>query len=307
MKKLISLSIALALALTAMPQTVVLKLNLENGKEYKQVTTSKSTMELEVEGQKMKNVVTNVSAVLYLVKKVNPEDFDLEQRFLSARICSESPMGTMDCSSDKNDDKDQFSMVLKALINKPFEVKMDTLGEVLEVKGIEAVWDSAIDQMGTLPTMTKTQMKSMIMQALGPEALKNNSNLITDIFPDKPVSRGDKWTRTWSLQSLVKLQVITECELVDLTADYALIRGNSTLQTPANAAASEMMGIAVKYNIKGTMVSEIRIDLKSGWIIDGRIKQEFAGEASVGANPDMPDGMSLPVKGTNEITITDKQ
>ena len=297
---------ALALAFSGRSQTVDLKLNLEAGKEYKQVTTAKSTSEFEAEGQKMKNVMTDVSAVSFLVKKVNQKDYDLEERFLSARICSESPAGTMDCSSEKNDEKDMFSAVLKAMTNKPFDVKMGTRGEVLEIKGVEAIWDSAMDQMGSVPDMTKTQIKSLIMQAFGPDAIKSNSNLTMDVFPDKPISRGDKWTRTKSLQSLIKMQVSTEYELVDLTADFALIRGNSTLQTPADAAASEMMGMAVKYNINGTMVSEIRIDRKSGWIIDARINQEISGVATIAANPDMPGGMSLPMKGTTELTITDK-
>ena len=106
------------------------------------------------------------------------------------------------------------------------------------------------------------------------------------------------------LSMALALALIARSQTVDLKLNLENGKEYKQVTTAKSTSEFEVEGQKMK-NVM-TDVSEIRIDRKSGWIIDARINQEVSGEATIAANPDMPGGMSLPMKGTTELTITDK-
>ena len=62
----------------------------------------------------------------------------------------------------------------------------------------------------------------------------------------------------------------------------------------------------LKYNMSGTMSSEIKVNRKSGWVIESKINQIIKGTAEVKDNPKIPGGMIIPMTMSNEMTITEK-
>lgn len=146
-------------------------------------------------------------------------------------------------------------------------------------------------------------MKAQIMNAYGAEALKGNIEMATAIYPDKPVNKGDNWTIHTNLESGMSAKVSTLYEYADLTADYALIKGNSTIETEDKDAYIEANGMPMKYDLKGSMQSEIKVDRKTGWIIETKINQQIKGDAYIKENPQMPNGMKIPMTMIHETVI----
>ncbi|MCW9064847.1 MAG: hypothetical protein OQJ78_01015, partial [Ignavibacteriaceae bacterium] len=68
MKKLQTLILILASFVACQAQKTVLKLNLEKGQEYKQISEAKVTVIQEINGQEMTMVMTIKGSVSYLVK-----------------------------------------------------------------------------------------------------------------------------------------------------------------------------------------------------------------------------------------------
>jgi hypothetical protein len=58
------------------------------------------------------------------------------------------------------------------------------------------------------------------------------------------------------------------------------------------------------YNIKGSMTSEIKVDRASGWIIEAKISQKMKGDSHVKGNPQMPNGMTIPMETATETVVT---
>ena len=56
----------------------------------------------------------------------------------------------------------------------------------------------------------------------------------------------------------------------------------------------------------GTMTSEIKINRKTGWVIESKTSQTIQGTAQIKDNPQMPGGMSIPMTMNNEMTVTEK-
>jgi len=284
-------------------QSTDLSLRLEKNKEYKQITNSKATIIQEVNGQQMNIVMTISGTMTFLVTDITESTYNLDTKFENLSISMQMPQGKMDFSSDKNDPNDIFSTILSVIKNKTFLVTMSKTGKITEVKNIEALWGTAINQFEQLPEIQKEQIKAQIMQAYGPDALKGNIEMVTAIYPDKPVNKGDSWTINTKLESGLSAKMTTDYEFAELTSEYAIIKGNSKIETADKDAYIESNGMPMKYDLTGTMISEIKVDKNTGWIIEAKINQEIKGDAFIKENPQVPNGMKIPMTMINEMVI----
>lgn len=303
MRTIITLIFALIILASCHSQSTDLSLKLEKGKEYKQIMNSKATIIQQINGQKINMTMTIIGTMTFLVKDISESNFIIDTKFEKLSMSMQMPQGTIDFSSEKNDPNDIFSAVLSAMKNKTFEVKMNKTGKITEVNNVEALWETAINQFGQISEMQKEQIKAQIMKAYGGKAVKGNIEMVTAIFPDQPVNKGDKWTINTELESGMSAKMITNYEFTELTSDYALINGNSIIETSDKDAYIESNGMPVKYNLTGSMLSEIKVDKNTGWIIEAKIHQEIKGDAFIKENPQVPNGMKIPMTMINEMVI----
>ena len=303
MRTIFTLIIASIILTSCQSQSTDLSLRLEKGKEYKQITNSKATIIQEVNRQKMNMVMTIAGTMTFFVKDISANGYSMDTKFETLNMSKKMPKGKMNFRSEKNDPNDIFSAILGAMKGKTFEVVMSKTGKITEVKNVEALWGIAINQFEQLPEMQKEQIKAQIMKAYGAEALKGNIEMVTAIYPDKPVNKGDKWTINTKLESGMSAKMTTDYEFTDLTSDYALIKGNSNIETADKDAYIESNGMPMKYDLTGSMISEIKVDKNTGWIIEAKINQEIKGDVYIKENPQVPNGMKIPMTMINEMVI----
>lgn len=241
----------------------------------------------------------------FLVKSMDESSgYNMEAKFEKLNMSMLLPQGMLEFSSEKTNADDIFSKILGAMKNKPFDLTMSRNGKITAVKNIESVWENAINQFDHLPNTQKDQIKAQIMKAYGEKAIKGNMEMVTAIFPDSPVQQGDKWEVKTNLEAGMSAEVASEYELSDLSGTYAVIKGNSTIKTLDRDALVEPNGMPMKYNLTGSMVSEIKIDKNTGWIVEAKINQDIKGDAYIKENPKMPEGMKIPMVLTNETIIS---
>jgi hypothetical protein len=60
------------------------------------------------------------------------------------------------------------------------------------------------------------------------------------------------------------------------------------------------------FNFTGSMLSEIKVDKNTGWIIEAKLNQEMKGESQFNENTQKADGMNIPLTMTilNNMIIT---
>jgi hypothetical protein len=304
MRKAISL-ILLSIVLTSFQtQKAQLGLNLEKGKEYKQITDSKATIIQDINGHKMNMEMTIIGNVSYLVKDIIEEVYDMEVKYESLSISMQLPQGTIEFSSEKKDEQDIFSIILAEMKNKPFQIKMTRSGKVTDVKNIELLFESAFSKFSHIPENQMAQIKAQLMNAYGEEAYKGNIEMVTAIYPDKPVVKGESWVIKTKLESGMSGDMTTTYKYVENNLDYYLIVGDSEIATADKEAYIESNGMPMKYDLKGNMSSVIKVDKISGWIIEAKIKQNIQGDVYIIENPQMPEGMKIPMIMKNDMTFT---
>lgn len=296
----------ISIIISCKEQKADLVLRLEVGKEYRQNTDIKSIVTQEVEGQEVKMEIFAKGAMIYLVKSIDERGYILDVKYESISMSMRTPYGNTEFSSEKNEPGDIFSAILAAMKDKSFEVVMAKTGKVLEVNNIENLIDSAISQFDYIQISEeqKQQVKTQLMKAYGAEAFRGSTEMVTAIFPDNLVNKGDKWNVKTNMESGMSAKITTDYELFDQTSDYFIIKGNSTIKTEDKDAYIESNGMPTKYDLKGSMQSEIKVDKKTGWIIEAKINQEMYGDAYIKENPQMPNEMKFPMYINNVVMIT---
>ena len=302
MKKIFLLFAALSVLFVVSAQEANLSLILEKGKVYKLRSESKQNLNQEVMGQKS-DVATTVSSISsFMVNLIDNGNYDLEVKYEKMTLSMQSSRGTVDFSSEKKTSEDILSTLLSAMVNKPFHVIISNTGRITEVSGIEALFQAAGSQFSSITTTQLQQIKPQIMRAFGEEVFKSNLSLFTSVLPNKVVAKGAKWVGRSRI--LVGTNMISrpDFELIDLTSEYALIKGIGKYATQNKE--EKAVGSPMKYDMTGTILSEVKIDRSTGWVLEAKMDQDFTGKASLDKTEQMPDGLAIPTTIKNTLIFT---
>ncbi len=304
MRKINILTFFILFSLSCFAQKTKLSLNLKKGQEYKQNLDSKVTIEQDVNGMTINIGMDIMGDMSYVVDKVNGDSYDLSVKYNSLTMGMKMPQGAMKFSSEKIDVNDMFSTILGEMVGKTFYITMLKNGKITEVRNSEVLFESVYDKLPNVPEAQLKQMKSQLSQAYGKDALKGNLEMVTSIFPDKPVSIGDSWNITTNMKSGFSALMTSTFKYLEEGVDYYLIGGDSEIQTEDTGDYIENNGMKMKYVLSGKLTSKIKIDKESGWIVDAKINQELKGKTNIQGNAQMPNGMSIPMVMKSDMTIT---
>ena len=306
MKKTINLLVVLFMFAFCQGQKQQLSLNLVKGDIYYQKMSTNSSILQSANGMEMNINMTIDSKMSYKVLDIQNSVYDIEVKYESLSMKMSMPNMNMEYSSEKNDASDIVSTLLSAMKNKPFIVKMTKTGKVNEVKNLETLFSTIFEKTPQLTDIQKQQIQNQIMQAYGEKAFKGNLEMCSAIFNESAVSKGDKWIINTNLESGMSATMTTTYELKEIGDSYCIINGNSTIQTANKDAYVESNGMPMKLDLTGTMSSDIKINKKTGWVIESKTNQTIKGAAEIKDSPNMPGGMKMPITMTNVMTITDK-
>ena len=299
------LAITFCLTLSVQAQKSLLVLNLEVGKDYKQVMYSDIVMNMEMYGQKIPMNMSLYATVSYLIQSANDTAYEMEVKYEKMAMTMLIQGMKIEINSE-SENEDILSLILNGMINKPFEMTMNKRGEVTDVRNVDTLVNGLLESItAEYPEFTELELqqaKEQVMQSYGEDALKGNMGMSTIVFPQYPVKKGDKWIVESKLTSGFVAEMITEYKLAKKTNDFILIKGKSKLKTSEDKTQSQFNGMT--FDLSGTMVSEIKINPSTGWIIYGEIEQKIGGTTSTKENKQNPVGMQMQMNMHNKMIIT---
>lgn len=295
MIKTINAVVIFLLLLSCKTQKERIELNLTKGETYSQTMISNLTIKQNLNGQPFDMTMDIEGKMSYKVLDIQNSVYEIEVQYKNLLMKMGLPNGTMEFSSEKEDENDIFSTLLGVLKDKPFIVKMTKSGKVNEVQNIDQLFANMFDKFPQLTEEQKLQIKSQLMQAYGEKAFKGNLEMTSYIFAEAPVSKGDKWVNKTRIESGMGGDMETTYELTETDGEFCVISGTSKIATADKDAYIESNGMPLKYNLNGTMTSSYKVNKKSGWIVDAKISQSMKGTAFIKDNPQLPGGMAIPM------------
>jgi hypothetical protein len=295
-----------AACLDASGQKIDLVLNLQNGHTYYQDMVSTSNIDQKV-GEMDLNIEMEIKGrMAFLVKEVRKEDYLMDVQYEKISLRMALPMTQeIIMDSESNDPENIFSRMMGGIVAKPFGVRMSRSGKVLEIIGIEKIFDAVFDQFSELPADQLQQIKSQLQEAYGEKSFRGSMEMLTAIYPEKPVAIGEKWNVQTNLMGMLDAKIDASFQLDQNTRDYRLITGNAQIKVNPESTV-EMEKGALKMDLEGTMLSNIKVDPKTGWVIAANFNQNIQGESVIQPSDEMPDGMSIPMSLISKIEIKGK-
>lgn len=304
MKRTLLSAAMLLMVVSAWAQKTTLALNLKKGTTYYQNTVSNVSIDQNLGGQTMTIEMSITGKMAFLVKEASATEYTMDVSYASLGMEVKGPTGTMAFSSDKKDESDVMSSIMGEMVGKTFTVVMLKNGKVKEVKDVDKLYSTIFDKHTDLPEMSRQQIKAQLSQAYGEKAFKGNIEMTTAFYPEKPVAKGEKWQSTSKIESTMVLDLNSTFEYLEHGKGYHAIRGEGKLTTADAEKFVESNGLQMRYDLNGTMTSDIKIDDQSGWVIEAVMKQDMSGSAHIKPGPQIPDGMEVPMQMTSETKIS---
>ncbi len=306
MKYLLTFLLCLALLTSTEAQKIELSMNLKVGERYGQVSESNITINQVVNGQALDIGMVVKGGLTFLVLSANEEEYEMEMMYEHLSMKIDHPKGAMEFDSEKANGDDIMSTILAGITMKPVGIVMTRAGIVSEVRDMDSIWANVFAEFSKVPEAQLNQARGQINEAYGSAALKANIEMVTAIFPDHKVGVGDEWTVNTTMESGMIVNVTTTYKLEEIQADFYVIAGDSKLKTADTEAIVDANGMSMKYDLSGVLLSRIKLNKESGWIIEANSSQDIKGNAHIQASPTMPMAMTIPMTMKNETVITGK-
>ena len=100
---------------------------------------------------------------------------------------------------------------------------------------------------------------------------------ISQIYPDKPIKKGDSWTKNINISGSIGLNYAYTYTLTDRKAGNAYIDVSAVITPDLESPGMEMMGMKMMYDLAGTASGKIIINEKTGWSDKTDITQDLKG------------------------------
>jgi hypothetical protein len=281
-------------------------LNLTKGNTYYLTTNANSAIVQTVSGQQNQVNLAFNFRMAFKVIGVADTVYNMEVSYQALSMKMDIAGNNIDLDSKKNDPQDVPSSIIAAMMNKPFNLEMTKTGKIKSVQNIDKMVSAAMESFPQIDAAKKEQVKAQFMQSFGPNAFKGSIEMGTAIFPDVPVAKEDKWTVKTQLESPAKAAVTINYQLADIIEGTYLIHGEGTIITDKNAGPVQINGLPVKYNLNGSLISDIRVDKATGWINEVKMKQVMMGDMQILDNPQVPGGMTIPMTFNTDVITTGK-
>ena len=272
-----------------------LGLNLEKGNTYFLKINATIHFNGEMNGQKMSINSTMTGITRFKVVKVSDLEYELEANYDSLDLTIKTPMGKMEFSSgNSSQDNDSTSGSLNMIASQRFKVVLLKNGAVSKIENHDTSGFSAILRNFPLPDgIKKMLLMGPFKKSFSSQALKENMEKFTAIFPNKKVSLNESWGSVIQPDSGTDNSIKTSYKLVDYKSGAATIKGHS--ESKASSTQKQGNGFPAIYNLEGESESTIQVNTITGWIKSADIRNELKGQVQL-KNPLMKQAKAIPIQ-----------
>jgi hypothetical protein len=267
----------------------MLRFNLEKGKGY----------DYEIiwdMGTQMMGQETRINVGGYYSMNVKEDDgkvrtIDMEYKRLRMDM---NVMGTsisMDSDNSSVDDSDSANMltaimnkVFAGIMNKPFVMKVDEQGNVIEVEGFDKIVNAMVDSLNVDPEV-KEQAQASMKDQFSDSDIKDQFVQVFSIFPNKEIKVGDKWEKSYSTSGRQAANYKTVYTAKEIDGDYVTLVADTKIDSYEDGVTK----------VTGKQKGNVIVDSRTGLVVNAEFDQDL--EIAAG-------GMKISLTGKGKIKGT---
>jgi hypothetical protein len=203
------------------------------------------------------------------------------------------PMGTLSYDSAQQATPPAGMESLAALLNQSYVIKLSPKGRVLDVNGVEQV--KAAVQKKLPPGADTGPMGNVAATFLDKQGVKEMTEGVMAVFPDKPVEPGQSWSEKRVLTMGFGRIEESKWTLQKQEAGVAMIGQTSTIRSNPDAPPLDAQGMKLRFDVSGSHEATIRIVEATGLVQMDQGRQQLKGEIKVGDSAQGQPVMAIPM------------
>ena len=199
-------------------------------------------------------------------------------------------------SSKKDSPVPQALQHFAALLGEAFSLRTTPKGQVKAVRGSKRMRENISKKLPAGP-LGEILMKDL-EQHISKEAIKELTENLMAMYPDKHVGVGDSWSKKVVLSQGFAMIVERKWTLKERKNGVAVIQVNSVVTPNRKAKPTKTGGPKISYEFSGKEWGLVQMQESTGLIIDSKINQDMSGQMQtelVGAGG-KPQTMTIPLK-----------
>lgn len=282
-----------------------LQWKLAKGKTYYQRTTADQLITQSIMGQEQKITQgTGIGMKLQVLDVDAKGNMKVQYTYIWTRFKQNNPMaGTVEYdSSQKSAAVPTGAEGFAALIGQSYTMTLTPRGKVLDVNGVDQLKQAVLKKLPTGADDAQTaQMTGIMSPYIDKDSLKQMTESRMDIYPDKPVSPGDSWTKDLNIAVGFAMTIKAKNTLQKEEAGVATIATAATIKTDPSKPM-DMGGMSLSFDLSGTQDGAAQVAKATGLISSAKEHQVLKGEIKLGPPAQGQPAMNFPMTMDTQIT-----
>lgn len=301
--------IALITVFSQASDKVDLKLRLKPGEshEMKMVQTQHINQTMMGQVQEMNQVQEIVMDIDCLNVDANG-NMDIEMIYKSMKITMDGPMGHMEFDSqhpkpaDPNKPQEQMlDTLFSAIAGGKFQMKTAPTGRTTNFRGLKEMLTNIKTKLGSNAAAPGMEFVDKMFDE---KQIKELTGTMFAAFPPEPIAVGDSWYDTMSMNFIVPIDVDTTYMLKQSKNGIAYIDKVAKIDMGDSSKPLEIdPNNKLSMQLSGTMNASDEVDENNGLTHKSNITMDFSGVMKMSGNPQMPEGMTIPMKIKGNVVV----
>lgn len=299
MKKILSLCMMLTLVAGLASAQVTLNYNLSSGTTY----STKVVLEQDISQAFMGQSQDVESDQGYGIELTftDFEDGKYSVKMVYKSIMINQPMAGLSYDSETATTEPTGSAkAVASVLDRELQFTLSKTGEVSNITGFEAMLDSMAANMGITGEAQLSLFKSQMSSQYNTQTMKDQLKRTLIVFPDKELDKGDLWTEDQSVSAPFAMNIQTTYEIADYDNDTVTLNVSSDIFSEGGELVTN--GATMTPDLSGIQSGTLKIDRKTGLILEGGMEQLISGVLNMTSPQEME--IITEISGKTEVTGT---
>lgn len=295
----------LVFSLSGFSQGIRLAINIPVGYRFNTEASVDLGVEQEFMGIRYNTQMEIITLMSLAVKGVDADsNYILSASYQKMNIRVTSVLINMEVSSESLNPVDSLSLILRNLRGKEFRIILNRKGEIIDIAGLDEMIREITLSSG-LPTSQKIEFTQNLIQSLGKEALQDNYRSNSSFYPDHNVKEMDQWEFGLTImKNGIPMMLNSDIRLKDISKNKGILVSEGRISSQRNYLdQGSILSPDQTYYLTGSEVSEIKIDLKTGLILESIVSQNVTGSIKTVSEENKDQVILIPFKISSRSTI----
>ncbi len=186
---------------------------------------------------------------------------------------------------------------IASVLDKELNFTLGKDGVISNITGFEALLDSMVANMGITDENQASAFKAQMSAQYNSQTIEDQLNRTLIVFPNKELNKGDTWSEDQSITTPFALNIQTTYELAGYDNDTATLNITSDIFTEGGEMS--MNGATMTPDLTGVQSGTIKIDRKTGLILESNMEQLISGLLNITS----PQEMEIPMEITGKTEV----